>query len=356
MKMETLNVAVAVRSIVRKNVKKMTGVIGNIVATALKCRKKCSKKFVFFKSIYKYFLFHFKYSALVPVKQMQNGFSPEINSSLKSDMPSLSSAQSPKIPANKQNHSSADSSEELSSPKRVLFSENQLAGATNRMDYKPKSLKENPVHDEFVRPEAIPLKDNQNVLITSAYFDRMQKRLAVFVRSIDNDQDYKKIIKEVNAYAQSSKPLENDPGMDYVAAPFEDYYYRAAIINIFDGHRHDKLARVGFLDFGNVSTIPLKKLRQLSRQLQLRNRYANKILLKNVPLQIESSDAINYLKKFDDDGIALRVRFQGHYQYLKTPINLYVDTTQDCVNKRYTQFINEPSMIAKSIKENDQHN
>lgn len=294
-------------------------------------------------------------SALVPLKQLKLGSPQEANSSFNTSMPRLSSMQTPQTPTCGYNRSPGNNREQLFSRRQ---GEAQLESSYNQKNHKPKSLNESQVSNEFRRPDAFPLKNNSKVTITSAYFEGIRNKLVVFVRPIDEDhnRDYGQIIKDVNAYASSSKPLENEPGSEYVAAPYEEYYYRAAVIHIYKDRHNEKLAEVGFLDFGNVSTIPFKDLRQLSRQLQSRNRYANKILLKSVPVNIDNNDVVNYLKKFDDDSTPLNLRFQGRYEYLETPIILNVDETQECVNNRIMQIIGDPALKINASNENEQIN
>lgn len=146
-------------------------------------------------------------------------------------------------------------------------------------DAKITEIKENETNEANkevpVRPE--PIEHGDEVVVTCAVD---QQTLFVRPAAAQRDEDYIKIIQDVQLEAMHATPLKNVPECgDWVLAPWQMIYNRALVLKV--NSPEDIIC--AFIDFGNVDVCKQADLKYISADLQARSWLVNRISLENVP-------------------------------------------------------------------------
>lgn len=139
--------------------------------------------------------------------------------------------------------------------------------------------------------ESIP--NNSEVFIT-----HVRNHQSVYIRSAITNDEYAKLITEVEEAAKTQPKLSVHPNrQDIVMAPFEGMYYRAMVIN---SDKASGIVKVGFIDFGNSDEVPFSHMKSLPEELRTHRRLIIMVNLKNLNGEYEPNEVANMLNHLGD--------------------------------------------------------
>lgn len=149
--------------------------------------------------------------------------------------------------------------------------------------------------------ELIP--NNSEVFIT-----HVRNHQSVYIRSAITNDEYAKLITEVEEAAKTQPKLNVYPNrQDIVMAPFEGMYYRAMVINT---DKDSGTVKVGFIDFGNSDEVRFAHMKSLPEELRTHRRLIIMVNLKNLNGEYEPNEVagmLNYLGDLCNGGVGLKV-------------------------------------------------
>lgn len=167
-------------------------------------------------------------------------------------------------------------------------------------------------------PESVQLVNDSLVALTYVTFN--DGKWMTFVRPLDEDAKYLEIVRAVNDEGKIARPLKKSPECrDIVIAPYESAFYRALI---FSADPINKQCRVGYLEFGNISLVPTKDLREISDESMQATRYVVRVHLKGLP-KVCNDEAMNYGELLVDEVVPLTLKFDGDFDPNETEIELF---------------------------------
>lgn len=127
----------------------------------------------------------------------------------------------------------------------------------------------------------------------------------VFVRPSEGKDNisYLSTISSCRRYADDAKPLDDVPTVNsIVLAPFDGEFSRAQVIEILP----KRVAKVDFIDYGNIERVPFNDLKSLDRSMQLRKRIPYEITLAGIDENAMSNESgIKYLSELSDTLVSL---------------------------------------------------
>lgn len=154
--------------------------------------------------------------------------------------------------------------------------------------------------------ESIP--NNSEVFIT-----HVRNHQSVYIRSANTNDEYAKLITEVEVAAKTQPKLTVYPKrQDIVMAPFEGMFYRAMVIN---SDKASGTVKVGFIDFGNSDEVQFGHMKSLPEELRTHRRLIIMVNLKNLNGEYEPNEVasmLNHLGDLCNTGTGLKVCSISH--------------------------------------------
>lgn len=197
------------------------------------------------------------------------------------------------------------------------------------------------------------IQNGDRVFLTEA-----ATHFAVYIRSERTAEEYSKLINEVSVAAtdKSAPKLTEYPNKnDIVAAPFDDQYYRAMVVNVNEDKGEVK---VGFVDYGNTAVVPLKTLRDIPKNLKEHRRLTIRVHLKGLDSELsanESNELKAVLQGYVDTEKLFKLKSDEKEIRAKSEIELIDEIDNKSVNemlaKKTTKRYKYIDLVAKQVND-----
>lgn len=153
-------------------------------------------------------------------------------------------------------------------------------------------------------PESEPISCADKVVISS-----VSDIHSVYVRPEHANESFQKIIGVGVGMAKSGKRLTELPETnDLVMAPYENRYYRAAVIKV---EPKIQPILVAFIDFGNAEEVKFDDIREIGQELAACKKVITKIKLKPIPEQLKADEVLSFLDTAVEKGITFTIQFDS---------------------------------------------
>lgn len=171
---------------------------------------------------------------------------------------------------------------------------------------------------------------------------------AAYIVSADGPAaaEYANTLKSVYDAAKNASNLvsQPEPG-DLVFACSEGEWARALVQKVIDNDS----VKVAYFDYGNTEFKNFRELRHYTPESEKVKRYTFRVLLAGCRQEVDR-EAEAYLKDISENYIALRIRYKGEFNR-ETKVELYNAETDECLNAKVCELMNDPIPQFKSKAE-----
>lgn len=189
------------------------------------------------------------------------------------------------------------------------------------------------------------IPNNSEVFIT-----HVRSHRTVYIRSALTNDDYMKLITEVEEASKTQPRLTVFPGKnDVVMAPFDGIYYRGMVIS---GDKASGIVKIGFIDFGNSEEVPFSHLKSLPENLQKYGRLVVQVALKDIHDDYESNEKENMCKHLNElcnEAVGLKVKSDNAEITAKDSVELFDLITNQSISEVFDGMIQKRYVLWQQI-------
>lgn len=175
---------------------------------------------------------------------------------------------------------------------------------------------------------------------SEVFITHVKSYQAVYIRSAATDNEYSKLVNDIQIASEASPKLTVYPGRnDIVMAPFDGMYYRAMVIK---SNRDDGTVKVGFLDFGNADTVLCSRLKALPEELRNHRRLIIWVTVKGMKADITESEQAaleKHLHELMENGKGLLIKSDKQEIGQRDEVELYDMITNESLSEALNGLI-----------------